>query len=286
MMRLRITLLDLVFLAAVTLAALMVAMSPVIVVAAPQAASVPTPKFEVASIKRNVSGGPDRYIRPSGGRLSIANMTLKNLITIAYQIRDFQIYGGPSWMTSESYNIEAKSEGAATPKQMEGPMLQALLEDRFQLRVRHDTEELPIYVLTVRKNGSKLLSSAEKECVPIDPGNAPLPSQGKSPSDICGYLGLGRSSLTARQVSTADLAAAFSQLLDRSVVNRTGLTGKVDAHLTFDPVITANSTEPSTDPNLPSIFTAVQEQLGLKLESAKGQVDVLVIESAERPSEN
>ena len=158
MMRLRITLLDLVFLAAVTLAALMVAMSPVIVVAAPQAASVPTPKFEVASIKRNVSGGPDRYIRPSGGRLSIANMTLKNLITIAYQIRDFQIYGGPSWMTSESYNIEAKSEGAATPKQMEGPMLQALLEDRFQLRVRHDTEELPIYVLTVPKLNQPLLT--------------------------------------------------------------------------------------------------------------------------------
>jgi uncharacterized protein (TIGR03435 family) len=286
MMRLRVTLLGLVFLPAVIAAALVIAMSPLIVVAAPQAASVPTPKFEVAAIKRNVSGDLGRYIRPSGGRLSIANMTLKNLITTAYQVRDFQIFGGPSWMISESYNIEAKSDGVATPKEMEGPMLRALLEDRFQLHVRHDTKELPIYVLTVGKNGSKLLPSAEKECVPIDPGNAPLPSQGKSPSDMCGYLGLGRSSLTARQVSTADLVMAFSQLLDRSVVDKTGLTGKVDAHLTFDPVITGNSTEPSTDPNLPSIYTAVQEQLGLKLESARGQVDVLVIESAERPSEN
>jgi uncharacterized protein (TIGR03435 family) len=103
---------------------------------------------------------------------------------------------------------------------------------------------------------------------------------------MCGYLGLGRGSLSARQVDTADLAMAFSQLLGRTVVDKTGLACKVDAHLTFDPVITANSTEPSTDPTLPSIFTAVQEQLGLKLESARGQVDVLVIDSAERPSEN
>src|SRR5579862_3040245 len=117
MMRLRVTLLGLVFLPAVIAAALVIAMSPVIVVAAPQAASVPTPKFEVAAIKRNVSGDLGRYIRPSGGRLSIANMTLKNLITTAYQVRDFQIFVGPSWMTSESYNIEAKSDGAATPKE-------------------------------------------------------------------------------------------------------------------------------------------------------------------------
>ena len=245
-----------------------------------------TPKFEVASIKRNVSGDPGRFIRPSGGRLSISNMTLKNLITIAYEVRPFQLSGGPSWTDSESYDIEAKPEGNATPKQMDGPMLQALLEDRFKLQVRHDTKDLPIYVLTVGKSGSKLLPSAEKECVPFDPGNPPLPSQGKNPSDVCGYLGLGRGSLSARQVSTADLAMAFSQLLGRSVVDKTGLTGKVDAHLTFDPVITANSTEPSTDPALPSIFTAVQEQLGLKLESARGQVDVLVIDSAERPTEN
>ncbi len=238
------------------------------------------PKFEVASIKRNVSGEPGRYIRPSGGRLSISNMTLRNLITTAYQVRDFQVSGGPSWISSESYDIEAKSEGAATPKELEGSMLRALLEDRFHLRVRHDTKELPIYLLTVSKNGSKLLPPAEKECVPADPGNAPLPSQGKTSSDMCGYLGLGRSSLSARQVSTGDLALAFSQLLGRSVVDKTGLTGKVDAHLTFDPA------EPATDPSLPSIFTAVQEQLGLKLEPARGPVDVLVIESAERPSEN
>ena len=272
-------------LAAIGLAALIV---PVFigVLNAQSTTSAATDRFEVASIKRNVSGDPGRYIRPSGGRLSITNMTLKNLIATAYQIRDFQISGGPSWMTSESYNIEAKSEGAATPKQMEGPMLRALLEDRFQLHVRHDTKELPIYVLSVGKNGSKLLPSAEKECVPFDPGNPPLPSQGKNPSDMCGYLGLGRGSLSARQVDTADLAMAFSQLLGRTVVDKTGLTGKVDAHLTFDPVITANSTEPSTDQTLPSIFTAVQEQLGLKLESARGQVDVLVIEGAERPSEN
>jgi uncharacterized protein (TIGR03435 family) len=241
------------------------------------------PQFEVASIKRNVSGDPGRYIRPSGGRLSIANMTLKNLIAIAYEVRPFQLSGGPSWTDSESYDIEAKPEGNATPKQMEGPMLQALIEDRFKLQVRHDTKELPIYVLTVARNGSKLQRSDEKACVPVDPSNPPLPSQGRNPSDTCGFLGLGRGSLNANQVSMADLTMALSQLLGRTVVDRTGLAGKFDAHMTFDP---NDPTAASSDPTLPSIFTAAQEQLGLKLESAKGPVDILVIDRAERPTEN
>jgi uncharacterized protein (TIGR03435 family) len=103
---------------------------------------------------------------------------------------------------------------------------------------------------------------------------------------MCGYLGLGRGSLTAKQVGMADLTMAFSQLLGRTVVDKTGLTGKIDAHLIFDPDIAANPMEPSADSGAPSIFTAVQEQLGLKWESAKGPVDVLVIDSVEKPSEN
>ncbi len=251
-----------------------------------QSTSTVLDKFEVASIKQNVSGDPGRFIQPSSGKLSITNMSLKTLITFAYQVRDFQISGDPSWLTSERYNIEAKTEGTATPTQMEGPMLRALLEDRFQLRVRHETKELPIFVLTVAKNEPKLLPSNEKECVPIDPGNPPLPSQGKSQADNCGYLGLGRGNLTARQITTADLATAFSMVLGRPVVDKTGLTRRVDARLTFDPAVIANSPDGFTDPTLPSIFTAVQEQLGLKLESSKGPVEVLVIERAERPSDN
>jgi len=190
-------------------------------------------------------------------------------------------------MDSEHYNIEAKAEGAATPKQMEGPMLQALLKDRFKLQVHHDTKELPIYVLSVGKNGSKLQPSAEKGCAPFDPANPPLPSApGRSPSEMCGSIQLGRSRLTAKQSGVAALAMAFSQMLGRMVVDKTGLTGEYDASLTFDLDSVANSASPTDPSDLPSIFTAVQEQLGLKLESAKGPVDVLVIDRAEKPSEN
>ncbi len=103
---------------------------------------------------------------------------------------------------------------------------------------------------------------------------------------MCGYLELGINSLSAKQVSMADLTMPFSVLLGGVVVDKSGLEGRFDARLTFDPAITTNSAQPSSDPNLPSIFTAVQEQLGLKLEAGKGPVDVLVIDGAERPSEN
>jgi uncharacterized protein (TIGR03435 family) len=246
-----------------------------------------SPGFEVASIKRNESGGGGRFIKPSGRRLSISNMTLKNLIMIAYQVRDFQISGGPAWIYSENYNIEAASEGDVTPKEMEGPMLRALLEDRFKLQVHRDTKELPIYVLTVGKNGTKLHPSTEKDCIPFDPANPPLPSaQGRNPSEMCGFIGLGQSALNAKQATMAALSMALSQLLSRTVVDKTGITGEVDAHLTFAPDDAANPAISSTDPALPSIFTAVQEQLGLKLESSKGPVEVLVIDLAERPSAN
>ena len=239
-------------------------------------------EFEVASVKPNISGQQGRFIRPSPGQLSITNMSLKNLLTIAYKVRDFQISGGPGWMDSDRYDIEAKPAANASPKQMEGPMLQALLEDRFSLHIHHETRELPVYVLTVGKNGSNLSPAAEKTCVPFDPSNPPLPTApNRNPSEQCGFLGLGLGSLTARQVSMEALTMAFSQLLGRPVVDRTGITGEVDARLTFAP-----DEAPTSDSTLPSIFTAVQEQLGLKLDSAKGPVDILVVDRAEKPTGN
>src|SRR5579864_7684865 len=95
-------------------------------------------EFEVASVKQNTSGDSNRLIRPSDGRLSVTNMTLKDLLTFAYQVRDFQISGGPGWINSDHYDIEAKTDGKAAPKQMEGPMLRALLKDRFKLKVHRE----------------------------------------------------------------------------------------------------------------------------------------------------
>jgi len=234
-------------------------------------------EFEVASIKRNVSGSTDRLIRPTSGRLSVNNMTLKDLLTFAYEVRDFQISGGPGWINSDHYDIEAKTDGASAPKQMEEPMLQALLENRFSLKVHRETKELPVYELTVAKSGLKLQPTKEGSCITRDP-NQQL-ARGQKQSDFCGFLGMGRGSLDATKGSMPDLAMAFSFILSRTVVDQTGLTEAFDVHLKFAP-------DQSADSANPSIFTAVQEQLGLKLESGKGPVEVLVIDQVERPSEN
>lgn len=241
-------------------------------------------EFEVASVKPNHSGDSGRFVRPSSGRLTITNMTLKDLLGEAYKMRRFQLFGGPDWIDSDRYDIEAKPEANAPPQQMTGQMLRALLEDRFKLQAHRETRELPIYVLTVGKNGSQVRPSSESTCVPFDPSNPTLPSaKGRNPSDMCGFIGMGRNSLNAQQVTMEALTMAFSQLLGRTVVDKTGITGEVDLHLTFSLDESANS---ASDLGPPSIFTAIQEQLGLKLDSAKGPVEVLVVDHAERPTEN
>jgi uncharacterized protein (TIGR03435 family) len=217
--------------------------------------------------------------------LSITNMTVKNLVTIAYGIRDFQLSGGPAWIDSEGYDIEARSGGAVTPQQSTGPMLQALLQERFKLVVRTDTRELPVYVLTIARRGA-LQRSADQSCTPFDPGTRPLPgAPSRNPLELCGSIGLGLTNLNLRQATIPALAIALSHLLGRTVVDRTDLAGEFDGRLTFAPLgFVPNGAV--VDPTLPDIFTAVQEQLGLRLESARGPVDVLVIDHVERPPEN
>jgi uncharacterized protein (TIGR03435 family) len=239
------------------------------------------PAFEVASIKPNTSGDANRLIRPSPGRLSVTNMTIKDLLMFAYQVRDFQISGGPGWINSDQYDIEAKAEGNPNQDEMKA-MLQTLLQDRFKLALHHDTKELPIYELTVAKGGLKLQPLKPGACVPFDPLKPPAPGQ-KQPS-FCDFWGMGRGRLDATNPSMTDLAKMLSVPLVRTVVDKTGIAGQFGVHLTFAQDDVAAGAQ-STDVG-PSIFTAVQEQLGLKLESTKGPVDVLVIDHVEKPSEN
>jgi uncharacterized protein (TIGR03435 family) len=251
-----------------------------------QQAVTPRPQFEVVSIKPNNSGGPERYIRPSPGRLAIVNMTVKNLLRTAYGIMDFQISGGPNWIDSDGYDIEAKTDGGVTPREMTGPMLQSLLEQRFKLSVRLANRELPVYFMTVVNRGAALKPSAEQTCVPFDPSNPLLPGAAtRNPNELCGSLGLGLTRLTGTQVTMPALAMAFTHLLGRRVMDRTNLTGEFDAVLTFAP-LSAVPNGAIIDPALPDILTAVREQLGLKLESGNGPVEMLVIDRVERPSEN
>ena len=255
------------------------------------------PQFEVASIKPAAPDARGTSVRPIGNGVSIGNMTLKEMIVLAYRIQPFQVSGGPAWLDSVHYDITAKSENA--PKLDEIPrMIQALLADRFRLALHHESKELPIYAIVLgRKDGKlgpNLVESKEGSCTPVDPTKPPPPPKpGEPPLLGCGGMMTGLDRLRAVGMRIAGLES-LSSLLGRTVVDKTGLAGTYDmnAEWTLDDNQLANVTPPGaprpTPPDNagPSIFTAFQEQLGLKLESQKGPVDILVIDRAEKPSEN
>jgi uncharacterized protein (TIGR03435 family) len=255
------------------------------------------PQFEVASIKPAAPDARGMFIRNMpGGRVNVTNMTLKEMIVIAWRIQPFQISGGPAWLDSARYDISAKPETA--PKADELPlMIRALLEDRFQLKHHAETKELPVYALVVKKEGRLgpgLTESKEGGCTPFDPGKPlPPPEPGKLPTLGCGGMMMSPRQLRAAGVPLSNLAPSLSRMLGRTVIDKTGLSGKYDITLEWTPdesqaVRLGPDAPPAPPPDSapPSIFTALQEQLGLKLESSKGPVEIFVIDRAERPSEN
>ena len=146
--------------------------------------------FEVASIKPNSSGSNAAYLQPlPGSRLEMTNFSVLMLILSAYGVQSYQISGDPPWIGSDRYDIQAKSEGNASVQEMEGPMLQALLEDRFKLKLHRETRQLPVYELTVAKSGVKLERSKEGSCIPysVDAPPPPAPAPGAPRSNFCGY---------------------------------------------------------------------------------------------------
>jgi uncharacterized protein (TIGR03435 family) len=252
-------------------------------------------RFEVASIKSDVSGEPVMYTRwfPS---LHIERMTLKNLVILAYQVQDFEVTGGPGWIHSERYNIDAKTEAPPVPSQqnvaLERRGLQTLLRDRFHLTIHRETKQLPIYELTVAKGGLKVHPSNCMQRVTGDTAIAP----GKTGSDYCRSPANGGGRIQGSGVSMAFLSHILASRLSRTVVDKTGITGEFDLQLTFTPdapaVPSPDASRPrpadgaaAADPG-PDIFTALQEQLGLKLESAKGPVEILIIDQVEKPDAN
>jgi bla regulator protein blaR1 len=260
----------------------------------PQGSGAGNPSFEVASIKPNNSGDNRVMFRNNGGRFTIVGATARMLIQQAYRIRDFQLSGGPGWIGSDRFDIEAKPENVAdmTPERMP-LMLQGLLEERFQLRTHKETKEVPIYELVVAKEGSKLKSVPEppRPTPGAAPGPAPSPNGPMPP----GAFRIGRGEMMGSGIPIENFVQSLSSMLGRVVVNRTGLTGFFDFQLhwtpdagetgPFGPVPSVQPPAPA-DPSGPTIFTALQEELGLRLESSKGPVDVLVIDSIEKPSEN
>ena len=239
--------------------------------------------FQVASIKPDSSGAAAAHYRFLPG-FNAENATLMNLISLAYDVAEFRISGGPGWMGSDRYDVEAKTEGAPNLDQKK-LMIQTLLEDRFRLKVHMETRQLPIYALTVAKGGLKLQPVKEGSCIPRDPGN-PTPPQGKTLTDYCGLVvSMGRGQMELGGAGMVDLARSLTRLTGRTVVDETGIKSVFAIHLTFSSDDAAPENPPA-DASTPSIFTAVQEQLGLKLESARGPVEVLVIDHVEKPSGN
>lgn len=278
-------------------------------------APVAAPKFDVASIRLNkdCGGGPGRSGgAPAGspGRLRMNCVSVQGLIRGAYAVTDANgarpprgasIEGGPAWTESDLYTIEAEADGAPNEDVMRGPMMQALLEDRFRLKIHRETRDIPVYVLSVAKGGPKLRPFVEGSCTEHVPGAA-RPEPGEKP--WCGTGGM-RTVRNGRNVTWDEVGASFLNfsvffgiVLDRPLIDKTGITGTFDFHLEFAPDETTAgvaspfapdgslSGAPSDPAGGPSIFTAFQEQLGLKLEAGKGPSEVLVIDHVERPSEN
>jgi uncharacterized protein (TIGR03435 family) len=255
--------------------------------------------FEVASVKPNAGSDGRAFLQALQGRLIMTNLAPRRLLLIAYDLQDYQLSGDPPWADSEHYDVQAKADGNPSVREMEGPMLQVLLEDRFKLTLHRENRQLPVYELTIGKGGAKLQSSKEGSCTPYSVDSPPPASTPGAPRpNFCGFhmtpdYGLNRT-LDGKGITMAALAANLSRtyvsLLGRNVIDRTGLTGGYDVHLKWAmdslSAPAGLNTAPPSDVTGPSIFTALQEQLGLKLESAKGPVEVLVIDHIERPSVN
>lgn len=244
------------------------------------------PEFEVASLKPNTSGLPGYSVRVLQAGLTARNITLKRLIAIGYSVTDYQIFGSLPWLESAGFDVEARSAGP-TDLQHVRPMVQSLLDDRFKLKIHREPRELPIFSLTLAKSGGKpgpgLVESAAGACGPV---NAESPAGAAA----CGTVTPGPGRIRGQRGRISQLADRLSTILGRTVVDKTGLTGIYDIELTYTPDPSMGQQLPPGFPGSdvpgPSLFTAIQEQLGLKLTAGKGPVEVVVVDSAEKPAVN
>jgi uncharacterized protein (TIGR03435 family) len=283
------------------------------------------PAFEVASIKPNTTGRGTLIETPPTGRVNITGASFKTLLRIAYRVQDYQIIAGPDWIGVDRFDVQARPSDdyqpqpsvpcfavdcPPTPVQI---MMQGLLEDRFRLTIHRETRELPVYDLTIGKNGFKLKEVSAPPPPPA-PGGAPPrlppppppPPPGTPPPAIASALPTPPPGVTmgfpfgfsASGVAFAVLDSMLAEILGRPIIDKTGIKGFYNFKIVYSREgIPGNGPTPpapvgdggpglnASDPR-PSIFTALQEELGLKLDSSKGPVEVLVIDSVSKPSEN
>jgi len=281
----------------------------------PAAQSPAGPAFEVASIKPGdpgatgpLGGPPLPLVRPvAGGRFSASNVTLRDLVRRAYDSWfDLQIAGGPEWQSSRRFDIQAKAEDPNTSLDAMRPMLRALLADRFQLKVHTEMREMPIYTLVVAREdgrpGARVTPSAA-DCANAAQEQAELVRAGGVAERLRAGQGMpcsimpvpasvaGTMTMRANSSSMADLASFLTPFTGRMVLDRTGLGGLYDWEMTFDRGIRPVAAQPGSNlppaapaSDSPPLMIAIEEQLGLKLESGRGPIEVLVIDSAALPT--
>lgn len=243
----------------------------------PQAARPKFDSFEVATVKpvdADLKAG--RMFRMEGThRWTATNFTLQALIALAYDLNPRTISGGPGWMDEQKFTIEAVTPGDVAPTRMEQmQMLRALLVERFALKFHREEKEFAIYELTAAKGGPKLKAAAKPD----------------DPPQIYGVVFPDRIEVPARSVTMDDFVAMLQRAtLDKPTVNRTGLAGKYDFDLKFaqdESQYGGDVPKAPDDAQTPPLFTAVQEQLGLKLVATRGMVSAMVVDGAEKPRAN
>ena len=224
------------------------------------------PSFDVASIKRGDPNERRRGIGTRGNQLEVVNSPVKDMIGFAYDVQTDQILGGPRWIDSDLFTIIARPNAATAPRAVDDPgivlkqMLQSLLEDRFKLGIHRETRIEPIYDLVVTKAGPRLKNSA-----------------GPDANGRQGFFGRPGYWVATNQ-GIGPLVGTLTRQLGRPVRDKTGLSGKYDFTLTYTPELSQ-----AVNPDAPSVFTALEEQLGLTLESARGPVEMLIVDNAEKP---
>jgi uncharacterized protein (TIGR03435 family) len=239
-----------------------------LLLAEPAAGQQPKPTFEVASVKRSPAADSNWQMNSQpGGRFVATNTPLMNLLQSAYSVRDFQLIDVPSWVRAARFDVDARANREVSASEA-GLMLQALLEDRFQLRLRKEQREMPIFELVVARSDRQLGASLVRMTSPDD-CKAAMARQAQGDAAVfqmCGTAG--------------SLASFLSIRTGRRTEDRTGLTGTfhITLHYAFNPVAAAS--------DAPVLETALQEQLGLKVQSTRGPVDVLVVEAIQPLVEN
>jgi uncharacterized protein (TIGR03435 family) len=275
------------------------------------------PRFEVSSIRHCAPGGPSGVPPPAPGRISVNCISVMTLIGQSYILfangtmnllpaKVVSLEKSTGWINSDLYTIEAKAEakpGQALPGQgmMLGPMMQALLEDRFGVKVHREVRQVPVYELTVGKGGPRLHSAAEGGCVAqnLDPP-LPPPAAGQVPRIFCGRPLITNTGFELRAATMEQLCTALSGRVDRRVIDKTGVAGIFDIRLDWSNGDLPSGPAPPPPPPRPDVFPATGpdpgevtagiraalQNFGLNLEPAQGPGDFLVIDHVERPSEN